>query len=583
MAAIIADNIISPLGFSTQANYQAVKAGKTALQHYDDAPGIPFPFTASLFSEEQKKEFTTDGLTLFESLAVTSIRKALESCQIHLNKRTCLIISSTKQNISLLTTDSNPSENITCPGLSAEKIAKAVGITTTPIIVCNACISGVSALILGNRLIDIQEYDHAIVCGIDLQSPFIISGFYSLKALSENPCRPFDIERIGLNLGEAAATVILGKENLTGGWNIAGAAIRNDAYHISSPAPKADGCLMALEAVMKGQDANHLSVINAHGTATLYNDQMEARGISRAGLSDIPVNALKGYYGHTMGAAGILETIITLHASEDSIIIGTKGYDEIGVSGNLNIVRNNTTTEKKDFLKLISGFGGCNAAVYVEKEQGTRSKEQEKGIRAIFENEAATLNVHHHIVITPQSVQIDDEIMDTGQQKGKALLTYLYKTYIQDYPKFYKMDVLARLGFVATELLIQKEKGTRSKEQEEGKRAVIFFGQSSSINADKEFLRSIADPENFFPSPAAFVYTLPNIVNGEVAIRNNYHGETAFYILPRKDDSIMRMITQATMIDNFHTSIITGWLDCKSEDEFYAELSIMNYELRIMN
>ena len=139
MAAIIADNIISPLGFSTQANYQAVKAGKTALQHYDDALGIPFPFTASLFSEEQKKEFTIDGLTLFESLAVTSIRKALESCQIHLDKRTCLIISSTKQNISLLTTDSNPSENITCPGLSAEKIAKAVGITTTPIIVCNAC------------------------------------------------------------------------------------------------------------------------------------------------------------------------------------------------------------------------------------------------------------------------------------------------------------------------------------------------------------------------------------------------------------------------------------------------------------
>ena len=564
MAAIIADNIISPLGFSTQANYQAVKAGKTALQHYENAPGIPFPFTASLFSEEQKREFTIDGLTLFESLAVTSIQKALESCQIHLDKRTCLIISSTKQNISLLTTDSNPSENITCPGLSAERIAKAVGITTTPIIVCNACISGVSALILGNRLIDMQEYDHVIVCGIDLQSPFIISGFYSLKALSESPCRPFDIERIGLNLGEAAATVILGKENLTGGWNITGAAIRNDAYHVSSPAPKADGCLMALETVMKEKDANQLSVINVHGTATLYNDQMEARGISRAGLSDIPVNALKGYYGHTMGAAGILETIITLHASEDGIIIGTKGYDEVGVSGNLNIVRDNTTTGKKDFLKIISGFGGCNAAVLLTPQPHLgREKGQEKEIETI-----------HQITITPHSVQIDDEIIDTGQQKGKALLTYLYKTYIQDYPKFYKMDALTRLGFVATELLVQKERGARSKGQEESKRAVIFFGQSSSINADKEFLRSIADPENYFPSPAAFVYTLPNIVNGEVAIRNNYHGETAFYILPRKDDDIMHMITQATMLDNFHTSIITGWLDCKSEEEFYAELSI---------
>ena len=574
MAAIIADNIISPLGFSTQANYQAVKAGKTALQHYDNAPGIPFPFTASLFSEEQKEEFTIDGLTLFESLAVTSIRKALEGCQIPLDKRTCLVISSTKQNISLLTTDNNPSENITCPGLSAERIAQTVGITTTPIIVCNACISGVSALILGNRLIDMQEYDHVIVCGIDLQSPFIISGFYSLKALSENPCRPFDIERTGLNLGEAAATIILGKETQTEGWNIAGAAIRNDAYHISSPAPKADGCLLALETAMKGQDANKLSVINTHGTATLYNDQMEARGISRANLSDIPVNALKGYYGHTMGAAGILETIITLHAVEDGTIIGTKGYDEVGVSGNLNIVRSNTTTEKKDFLKLISGFGGCNAAIYGTPQPPLGGDKEARNKKLV------TL---HSITVTPHSVQINGEIIDTGQQKGKALLTYLYKTYIQDYPKFYKMDVLARLGFVATELLIQKEKGARGKEQGESERAVIFFGQSSSINADKEFLRSIADPENFFPSPAAFVYTLPNIVNGEVAIRNNYHGETAFYILPRKDDSIMRMITQATMLDSYHKSIITGWLDCKSEDEFHAELSIMNYELNIMN
>ncbi|MBO6125260.1 MAG: 3-oxoacyl-ACP synthase [Bacteroidaceae bacterium] len=565
MAAIIADNIISPLGSSSGANYQAVKAGKTALRLHNHKFNLPFPFTAALFSEEQKEEFTIDGLTLFESLAVTSIRKALEGCQIPLDSRTCLVLSSTKQNISLLNIEGNPPENVLYPGRSAERIAQTVGLSTTPIIVCNACISGVSALILGNRLIEMQEYDYVIVCGIDLQSSFIISGFHSLKALSETPCRPFDIERTGLNLGEAAATVILGKVSQTDRWNIAGSAIRNDAYHVSSPAPKADGCLMTLEAVMKGQDASKLSVINAHGTATLYNDQMEARGICRAGLSDIPVNALKGYYGHTMGAAGILETIITLHAAEDDTIVGTKGYEEVGVSGNLNIVRNNTATAKKDFVKLISGFGGCNAAVLLTPStplEGVKGQEIE------------TL---HKVTITPQSVLIDNEVIDTGQQTGKALLTYLYKTYIQDYPKFYKMDALARLGFIATELLIQKEQEKRGKEQEAGsERAVIFFGQSSSINADKEFLASIADPENFFPSPASFVYTLPNIVNGEVAIRNNYHGETAFYILPRKDDDMMRMITQATMLDNYHKSILTGWLDYRNEEDFLAELRIEN-------
>ena len=548
MATIIADNIISPLGATTQANYQAIKAGKSALCHYENAPGIPFPFTASLFSDEQKMGFLLEGYSAFESLAITTIRKTLQECQIPMDESTCLIISSTKHE--------GPA--------AAQRIAEVVGIVTTPIIVCNACISGVSALILGNRLIEMHQYDYVIVCGIDLQSPFIISGFQSLKALSEEPCRPFDIERTGLNLGEAAATVILGSKDGADKWHITGSAIRNDAFHISSPSPKADGCLMAIETTMEGKDAERLAVINAHGTATLYNDQMEARGLSRAGLANIPTNALKGHYGHTMGAAGILETILTLHGIDDHTILGTKGYNELGVSGNINIIKDNTQTQKTDFLKIISGFGGCNAAIYLSKSRPTPAPS------LVGKGDSA-----HTILITPQKVMLDNEEIDTGGQTGSALLTHLYKTRIQDYPKFYKMDALARLGFVATELLLQKERETEG-EKDLRNRAVVFFNQSSSEHADKVFLSSISDPENFFPSPAAFVYTLPNIVNGEVAIRNGYHGETAFYVLPHKDDKIMHMITQATMQDNFHKSIITGWLECKTEEEFCAELKIEN-------
>lgn len=556
MATIIADNIISPLGNTTQANYQAVMAGKSALCHYNS----PFPFTASLFNEEQKRSLRIDGYTLFESLAIQSIREALKQCQITINERTCLVISSTK-----LGGGQGVHE--------VQEIAHAVGITSTPIIVCNACISGVSALILANRLIDMQQYDYVIVCGIDVQSTFIISGFYSLKALSEKPCRPFDIDRTGLNLGEAAATVVLSKDKKADSWHIINAAIRNDAFHISSPSPQADGCQMAIETAMKDQDATNLALINAHGTATLYNDQMEARGLSRAGLADIPTNALKGYYGHTMGAAGILETIITMHGLDNHTIVGTKGYNEIGVSGNIAIIKENTPThnQKTDFLKIISGFGGCNAAIYVSKKEPTPGPSHVRRGKS-----------SHSIVITPQKAVLDNEIMVSnellpykGEQRG-SMLTLLYKTKINNYPKFYKMDGLACLGFVATELLLQKERETEGERNRQD-RAVIFFNQSSSEHADKVFLASISDPENFFPSPSAFVYTLPNIVNGEIAIRNNYRGETAFFIIPQKDDDIIQMITQATMSDEYHKSIISGWLEYKSENEYFAELKIIDY------
>ena len=597
------------MGNTTQANYQEVKAGKSALCQCNSelrikrevlGINVPFPFTASLFTQEQINEISIDGYTLFESLAINSIRKALEECQIPINERTCLVISSTKLGGVQGVQEVQGVQRV-------QEIAHAVGITTTPIIVCNACISGVSALILGNRLIEMQQYDYVIVCGIDVQSTFIISGFQSLKALSETPCRPFDIDRTGLNLGEAAATIILSKDEKAGSWHITNAAIRNDAFHISSPSPKADGCLMAIETAIKGQNASELALINAHGTATLYNDQMEARGLSRAGLADIPTNALKGYYGHTMGAAGILETIITMHGLDDHTIIGTKGYNELGVSGNINIVKENTpirevqgvqevqevqgltpkgsrancenkmfnvqcsmlNEQKTDFLKIISGFGGCNAAIYVSKKGPTPKSSCERRWKT-----------SHSIVITPQKVVLDNEIIVTHEvlpikeERKEEMLTFLYKTRINNYPKFYKMDALARLGFIATELLLQKERETEGELNQQD-RAVIFFNQSSSEHADKVFLSSISDPENFFPSPSAFVYTLPNIVNGEIAIRNNYRGETAFYILPKKDDNIIRMITQATLLDGYHKSIITGWMEYKSESDFLAELTIV--------
>ena len=600
MAYIIADNIISPLGETSEGNYLSVKAGRSGIRAYE--PGtcnIPEGFYASLLFED------------FETLTLKSAQKAIANAlknienaqkdigneqktmgngQLELKgKRTAFILSSTKGNIE---------ENISLAD-SAQRIASQLGIDAKPIVVCNACISGLSALILGNRLIDSDLYDAVIVCGCDTPRQFILSGFQSLKALSPEPCRPFDMERMGLNLGEAAATLILSKNPIHGNsWRMGDGFIRNDAFHISTPSKTADGLYLSLQRTLESFTKEisstckqidmkaHLAFINAHGTATLFNDQMES--VARAGLSDLPANAYKSFWGHTMGAAGILETIISMKAIDDDTILGTRGFSELGVSGKMNICAENRPTDKKGFIKMLSGFGGCNATIWAAK-----NPERENIALSQKEQQECEFTTTHAIRITPEEVVLDHQKLWEGnqnanekleEQEGKehhSLLTTLYKQMIGNYPKFYKMDGLSRLGFVASEILLNAEKGDTDVErrEEEGERlleerAIIFFNHSSSIASDRNYKESINDKDNYFPSPSIFVYTLPNIVTGEIAIRNHFHGETSFFILPDKDERMMEEILQASCRDAQSKSFLTGWIDYEDERHFEADLKI---------
>lgn len=593
MAYIIADNIISPLGETSEENYLSVKSGRSGIRAYE--PGtcnIPEGFNASLLFED------------FETLALKSAQKAIGNAQKDIaneqkaigngqknianeqktmgnaqlelkGKRTAFILSSTKGNIE---------ENISLAD-SAQRIASQLGIDTKPIVVCNACISGLSALILGNRLIDSGLYDSAIVCGCDTPRQFILSGFQSLKALSPEPCRPFDMERMGLNLGEAAATLILSKNPIQGNsWRMGDGFIRNDAFHISTPSKTADGLYLSLQRTLESYTKEvsstceqidlkeHLAFINAHGTATLFNDQMESVAIGRAGLSDLPANAYKSFWGHTMGAAGILETIISMKAIDDDTILGTRGFSELGVSGKMNICAENRPTDKKGFIKMLSGFGGCNATIWAAK-----NPERENIALSQKEQQEREFTTTHTIRITPEEVILDQRKIwerkeELGKQEGlehHSLLTSLYKQMIGDYPKFYKMDGLSRLGFVASEILLNAEKGETDKE-----RAIIFFNHSSSIASDRSYKESINDKDNYFPSPSIFVYTLPNIVTGEIAIRNHFQGETSFFILPDKDEKMMEEILLASCRDAQSKSFLTGWIDYEDERHFEADLKI---------
>ena len=376
MIVKVSDNIISPLGMSTAENYTAVKAGRSELKRHDGLWNLPEPFTASLMNREMVNETAVPlhldaRYTFFEKMIILSAAKALEPTDIDpASERVLFVLSTTKGNVFLLDKRETgfPQERVLL-GVAARQMTKFFHNPNTPLVVSNACISGVCAQIEAMRNLESGQFDYVVTVGCDVQSAFIVSGFQSFKALSVEPCKPFDANRTGLNLGDAAATIIYTKKYKVNenDWVACRGAIRNDANHISGPSRTGEGSYKALKVSLGEVNPEQIAFINAHGTATLYNDEMESVAIERAGLSQVTVNGLKGYYGHTMGAAGVLETILSMCAVDDHTILATKGYETMGVTHPLVLSNQNQPTDKRAFIKLLSGFGGCNAALLMAK------------------------------------------------------------------------------------------------------------------------------------------------------------------------------------------------------------------------
>jgi 3-oxoacyl-[acyl-carrier-protein] synthase-1 len=373
---IIADNIFSPLGYSSVENFSQLKKSISGIKKHDDANLSAQPFYAALFDKKEPflNDDTSKRYTKFEKLLIASISNALESSGLDAgDKKTVLIISSTKGNISLLETETTCKELYTRIALStsAKLVAEYFHFVNQPVVISNACISGVLALITGMRLIQSGQYEHAVIAGADTISKFVLSGFQSFQAISEGPCKPFDADRKGINLGEGAGTVILSSgKKYSGGIKISGGSVSNDANHISGPSRTGEPLHHAITKTLKEADlsAAEIDFISAHGTATIYNDEMEAKAITLANLQSVPVNSLKGYYGHTLGAAGLIESIISIHSMKEDLVIPTMGFQRPGVTNPLNICTSLYKASLRNCLKMASGFGGCNAAIIFSKQ-----------------------------------------------------------------------------------------------------------------------------------------------------------------------------------------------------------------------
>jgi len=368
----VEQELFNALGTNQEACINQILNEQTGLKTISKSEFSNEPTILGLTDRTVTKPFLDLDYTLFEAFLLHVAESALSKTSIDISSPdTIIIYTSTKGNIELL--NQNIASRYTPDRLHLWKSAQIVNShfknPNTPYIISNACISGVQGLITGLRLLQNGIYRHAVVIGADLISQFVASGFLSFKSLSSRPCKPFDRDRDGLSLGEGAACIILStdaKKAHPSGIDFVSGATANDANHISGPSRTAEGQYYAM--LSAGVQKHQIDFISAHGTATPYNDDMESVAIARHGLGNVPVNSFKGYFGHTLGAAGLIETALSIYSLQHNILFKTLGFENPGTVELVNVVQSHQKAHLNTVLKLASGFGGSNAALIIKKQ-----------------------------------------------------------------------------------------------------------------------------------------------------------------------------------------------------------------------
>lgn len=363
---------ITPIGFDVTTNIKNIISSISGIRLHQNTELMKAPFYASIVNNEElnaafAKISPAENHTRLEKMMILALQPIVE--KLKLDERTGFILSTTKGNITALVNPSSANFKNAHLSQLAKNIADFFGFKTEPIVISNACVSGILAVSVAKRLIQSEMFDNVFIVAGDEVSEFVLSGFNSFQAMSDLPCKPYSKNRNGVSLGEAAAAVLVSSNKKNAKIKIIGDGSINDANHISGPSRTGEGLFRSIESALAEAkiSTNQIDYISAHGTATSFNDEMEAIAFNRLGLENVSVNSLKGFYGHTLGASGLLETVIGIESVLESKLFISLGFDEIGVSQSITIIEKNEDKEINYFLKTASGFGGCNTAVLFEK------------------------------------------------------------------------------------------------------------------------------------------------------------------------------------------------------------------------
>ncbi len=633
----IADTaMITSLGQGVDKNFDALVNGESGVNKSTSLRVTQSSVTAGLIPEEiydeLERQFCKDAETRAELLAIACIDALKWNPEVH----TGLVIASAKGNIALIENkhyadaEDVKSDASVMFGSMGEHIASRFRIDRKDIfVISNACISGVSAIAAARRMILAGRYSQMIVVGVDVQNRFITSGFASFKSLSSELCRPYDASRCGLNLGEACGAMLLtawpvnddakclsaeskraeseeysetARQTETTGQavqsktnplrrpivSIDGGAMTDDANHISGPSRTGDGLFFAMRKAMEeaGVTSEQIDVLQMHGTATAYNDEMESKAVALAGLENVPAQSLKPYFGHTMGASGIIETIILAEEMRRGIFVGTKGFETLGVPMPVNVSSENRNISGDGTvygLKTASGFGGTNAAVLLAvsdatacgdstaESSATESCVCEKSQEVLSESATKKINLasRRTVEISSGKITVDGNVVFESETSDfQTFIREAFKSRGESNLKFYKMDDLCKLGYVASAWALD---GLEYGEEECG---LVLSGRYGCLDTDIKHQEIIDIEGDASASPVVFVYTLPNVVAGEISIRHHIKGENTWFW---SDDETMSDIREyaglAIQSQNLKYCVV-GHLDFL-KGEYFAKFEVL--------
>ena len=303
----------------------------------------------------------------FEAVAAARRRYGAERVALVLGTSTSSI-GATEEAYTRLTPEGEFPEDLRyqavhTPHSTGEFLQRALALNNVAVTVATACSSSAKAFAQGTRLLELGIADAAVVGGVDSLCGSVLFGFNSLALVSPEPCRPFDAARSGISIGEAAAFALLERDG--SGPRLLGYGESSDAHHMSTPHPSGRGARLALsEALARGGlEAGHIDYVNLHGTASLKNDEIEAQAIADMFPASTHASSTKGWTGHTLGAAGALEAVVTLLSLESGLMPGNLNSRQLDSACGPQVRLASARGKVRHALSNSFGFGGSNCVL----------------------------------------------------------------------------------------------------------------------------------------------------------------------------------------------------------------------------